>query len=61
MLGELALDVVLTDHRHQMFVHPRPDGIADGALFFVQEVVDVVEIDALELRCHAALGLDRVG
>src|SRR3989475_4453621 len=48
-------DVMLADDGDEVVVDPRAHRVAYGALLFGEEAIDVVEIDALKLRCHGFL------
>src|SRR5213082_2990932 len=46
--GKATVHVMLADDRHESLVDPGAYGVADGALLFGEQAVDVVEVDALE-------------
>ena len=56
LLRKPPLDVCLADHRDQVLIHPRPDGIADGALLLRQQAVEVEKVHAGELGCGGCRG-----
>src|ERR1051326_244175 len=60
LLGKLAGDVRFADDGHQIVVDPLANGVADRALFFAEQAVDVVEIHAVELRSHQSQAPSKV-
>jgi len=56
LFRELAGDVGFADDRHEVFIYPIADGVANGSLLFREKPINVVEINAGELRGHASLG-----
>ena len=56
LLGELAGDIGGADDGYEVFIYPIADGVANGSLLFREKPINVVEINAGELRGHASLG-----
>jgi len=56
LLRELALDVRIADDGEQVFIHPGPDGVPDGALLLGEQGVESKEVHAGELGCSGCGG-----